>query len=125
MGWLAICSGIICISPGESYAVETHQAQDTDARRAILREWLEKSGLGTYLELVRIRSVPHPLAEGDDRVLALELRSKPIGDDAVYDLAYLDSLNSRFQRQHGASLWDRLLFKFVHVFRIPLDSGIV
>jgi hypothetical protein len=102
-----------------------HQRASPDYRSAILATWLRDSKLDQYLELMRVRRIPDPLNDEGAPVLALELRAKPVGDDQAYDLAYLDAFDRRFKRDHRESLWEKLFYKFVHVYEVPQDSAVV
>ena len=103
-----------------SLPAETMPSLDVvEAKIPELEAWLNNSGLGNAIEIVRPHRGPHPTR--DQIVLThLETRwTRPI-DSRDHALADFAALASRFVRTSGHSVQHKLLFKFSQLCGVPL-----
>lgn len=101
------------------------QLQEGRERLPELVAWIDGTGLGSALEVLRLRRARHPDADTDRRILRLETRWLQTGEDRDQALAFYATFDERFATVNGQRFGEKLLFKLVHLLGVPVRDAAV
>ncbi|MFO1419638.1 MAG: hypothetical protein U1F59_01510 [Candidatus Competibacteraceae bacterium] len=108
----------------------TPEISEADLQRAkaalpMFSAWLDDSGLGESLNIIRLRRARHPDPKVLPKVLWLELRWIRPADTREEALAGFDAFDTAVAKRYGGRIGEHLLFKLINITGTPARLALV